>query len=108
MAYVEALTRPEMRLLGYAPVTDTSLEHALGAFRPEDDPGRRHPAFEPDLSTDPRELTLERDRFAHLVSTDPVPDEASWFVLPNVREQLAAALAEHTESRAASTWGTHS
>ncbi len=92
LAYVEALAFPEMLTLGYAPLTDrASADDALGGLRPEDDPGRDHPAFDRDLSVDPRQLTLERERLAHLRARDDVPDESCWFVLPGVRDRLASA-----------------
>jgi hypothetical protein len=93
LAYVEALALPEMRLLGYQPVTDAaSIDDALASFRADDDPGRDHPVFERDLSVDSTQLRLERARYAHLRTRDAMVDEVSWFVLPRVRDQLAAAL----------------
>lgn len=89
LAYVEALTRPEMVRLGYPPLTDRDADDALGSFRGDDDPGRFHPAFERDLSVNPAELALERERLRLLRSSDPVPDEADWFVRTGVRARLA-------------------
>jgi len=92
LAYVEALAGPEMRALGYDTVgADMSLDDALDGFRAEDDPGRNHPVFSPDFSVDPAQLTLERERLRLLHSPEPLPDESRWFVLPQVRERLAAA-----------------
>jgi hypothetical protein len=94
LAYVEALARPEMAELGYEPLTDgATSEHALDAFRAEDDPGRNHPAFEPDHSVDPVQLERERERLRLLARDETPADEAAWFVLPGVRGRLASALA---------------
>ncbi len=90
LAYIEALARPEMLALGYEPVSErSSFEAALGAFGAADDPGRDHPAFEPDYSVDPMQLELERARLRHLNDAGDPIDEARWFVLPGVRGQLA-------------------
>lgn len=91
LAYVEALTGPEMLALGYAPAYEADPDgDALERFRAVDDPGREHPAFDTDYSIDPAQLSLERARLAHLRSRESLPDEASWFVLPDVRDRLAA------------------
>jgi hypothetical protein len=93
LAYVEALTRPEMLLLGYAPVGDTeSLDDALARFRPEDDPGRAHDAFAADFSVDIDQLALERARLDHLHSNEDLEDELCWFVRPGLRDALALAV----------------
>jgi len=102
LAYVEALARPEMLALGYEPLTDAAAaDDALTAFRPDDDPGRDHPAFQPDLGTDPAQLALERRRLHYLRTGEPVPDETEWFVRPGVRSRLAAAPARGATSRGA-------
>jgi hypothetical protein len=95
LAYVEALTGPEMLAFGYeATGAGSSVDDALSGLRPEDDPGRDHPVFEPDLSVAPAQLTLERQRLQLLRTRDAIADEPSWFVLPEVRERLASMVAQ--------------
>jgi hypothetical protein len=97
LAYVEALAGPEMAKLGYPRLTDgAGAEGALEAFRPEEDPGRDHPAFERDLSVDPEQLSLERERLRLLEPGESPADEATWFVLPGVRDRLASAATKPT------------
>ena len=94
LAYVEVLTGPEMLAFGYAPSgAASSVDDALDGLRPEDDPGREHPVFEPDFSVAPAQLTLERQRLVLLRTRDAVADESSWFVLPEIRERLASIVA---------------
>jgi hypothetical protein len=96
IAYVEALARPEMLALGYEPVSESvSVDDALTGLQATDDPGRDHPAFAANLSVNSEELQLERQRLEYLVGPDRCSNEASWFVLPGVRDLLVAATAEH-------------
>ena len=46
------------------------------------------------LCVDPAQLTLERQRLTLLRTPDVIPDEACWFVLPEVRERLASVVAD--------------
>jgi hypothetical protein len=99
LAYVEALTRPEMLALGYEPLTEpVAFEEALDCFMPDDDPGRSHPDFDPDISTDPERLDLERRRIVKLRTGDVDVDETQWFVLSGVGRKLASALANGPEA----------
>ena len=68
----------------------TAAERALDEFRREDDPGHAHPVFTPDFSTDPGQLSLERERLAACVR-DP-HDDCQWFVVPGVARVLAKAV----------------
>ncbi|MDH3261189.1 MAG: sulfotransferase [Acidimicrobiia bacterium] len=90
--YVEALTRTEMLLLGYKPVTDRPLNDQLLASFQES--AAVHERFESDYATHPEQVQQEIRRLEMLEQITPAaPTEArAMFIFEQAYEQLRAAV----------------